>query len=185
MTSDPSVILGVAPDADAATVRAAYRLRALEHHPDRGGSTASMAQINAAYAWLCDSARRAAGSEVSGAGSGRRSPRGSDETWRPTPPPAREPEQPGVPVHRHGAGRTTLRSTRMASRPGQWVATLATLAGLVMVAFLGGSTAISVVAALLALRVVADRRPDGVPFWPVVDVQDAMASVVRQVVRRG
>jgi curved DNA-binding protein CbpA len=183
VTLDPSVILGVAPDADAATVRAAYRLRALEHHPDRGGSTAAMAQINAAYAWLCDPARRASGHEATGAGSGRRSPRGSSGAWGPTPPLAREPEEPVGSVPRHGAGRTNLRSTRLVSRPGQWVATLAALAALAMVAFLGGSTAISAVAALLVLRVVADRRPVGVPFWPAVDVQDAVAFAVKHVVR--
>jgi molecular chaperone DnaJ len=55
-------VLGVRPDADAATIRAAYRDRARLHHPDRGGaaSAAEMSNINEAYRVLGDEARRAA-----------------------------------------------------------------------------------------------------------------------------
>lgn len=52
--------LGVAPDADARTIREAYRRRAREHHPDaRAGDAASMSAINEAYRVLADPARRA------------------------------------------------------------------------------------------------------------------------------
>lgn len=53
-------VLGVARDADAPTIRAAYRARARTHHPDRtAGATASeMAAINEAYRVLSDAARR-------------------------------------------------------------------------------------------------------------------------------
>lgn len=41
-------VLGVAPGADKATIRAAYRKLAHRYHPDKGGSTERMAEINAA-----------------------------------------------------------------------------------------------------------------------------------------
>jgi DnaJ domain len=56
----------VARDADAATIRSAYRRRAREHHPDRvqsaraGAGADEMAAINEAYRVLGDPARRAA-----------------------------------------------------------------------------------------------------------------------------
>lgn len=43
-------VLGVAPDADMALVRAAYRLLASRHHPDKGGSHDAMTELNAALA---------------------------------------------------------------------------------------------------------------------------------------
>ena len=60
MTVDPFVVLGVAPDASAEEVAAAYRRLAKRWHPDRAGghAAARMAEINAAYdllraeAWL-------------------------------------------------------------------------------------------------------------------------------------
>jgi hypothetical protein len=53
-------VLGVTPDASTATIRAAYRRAAREHHPDRAGerSSARMAAINEAWAVLGDAARR-------------------------------------------------------------------------------------------------------------------------------
>jgi curved DNA-binding protein CbpA len=60
-------VLGVAPDADAATIRRAYLEAARAHHPDRhAGDPASaaraeslMRQINEAWAVLGDAQRRA------------------------------------------------------------------------------------------------------------------------------
>jgi hypothetical protein len=57
---EPFAVLGVAPDASAEEVAAAYRRLAKQWHPDRAGGegAARMAQINAAYdllraeAWL-------------------------------------------------------------------------------------------------------------------------------------
>lgn len=42
------VVLGVRPDATAEEINAAYRRRAMEKHPDRGGSHAAMSELNAA-----------------------------------------------------------------------------------------------------------------------------------------
>jgi molecular chaperone DnaJ len=58
-------VLGVAPSADDAVIRDAYRRLAREHHPDRTNSAgradddASMSAINEAYRVLNDPARRA------------------------------------------------------------------------------------------------------------------------------
>jgi len=58
-------ILGVAPSADVAEIRDAYRRLAREHHPDRvassdrAGVEAEMPAINEAYGVLSDPARRA------------------------------------------------------------------------------------------------------------------------------
>lgn len=41
-------LLGVKSDADARTIREAHRRLASTSHPDRGGSTARIAEINAA-----------------------------------------------------------------------------------------------------------------------------------------
>lgn len=51
-------ILGVAPDASTEEIRAAWRRLSMEHHPDRGGDTETMARINAAYECLSDAQRR-------------------------------------------------------------------------------------------------------------------------------
>jgi hypothetical protein len=53
-------LLGVEPTASGATIRAAYRRAAREHHPDRAGdrSSARMAEINGAWQVLGDPERR-------------------------------------------------------------------------------------------------------------------------------
>ncbi len=55
-------ILGIAPTADLAEMRAAYRKLALEYHPDRNqddpAATEKMREINEAYAILSDPAKR-------------------------------------------------------------------------------------------------------------------------------
>lgn len=47
-------LLGVAPDADAVTIRAAHRRLIASVHPDKGGTEALAAQINAARDLLLD-----------------------------------------------------------------------------------------------------------------------------------
>lgn len=42
-------ILGIARDADEATLKSAFRRRALDTHPDRGGSAEAFREVHAAY----------------------------------------------------------------------------------------------------------------------------------------
>jgi curved DNA-binding protein CbpA len=56
--SDPYLTLGVSRQADAATIKDAFRSLASQHHPDRGGDSETMADINAAYELLSDPERR-------------------------------------------------------------------------------------------------------------------------------
>jgi DnaJ-domain-containing protein 1 len=47
--TDAYAVLGVRPDAPREVVEAAHKALARTHHPDRGGKTADMQRINAAY----------------------------------------------------------------------------------------------------------------------------------------
>lgn len=51
-------VLGVARDADAATIKKAYRKLAKEHHPDKGGTAEKMAALNEAFDVLNDEEKR-------------------------------------------------------------------------------------------------------------------------------
>jgi hypothetical protein len=46
---DPHTLLGVPPGASLAEVKAAFRRKALEHHPDRGGEPAAFIALKRAY----------------------------------------------------------------------------------------------------------------------------------------
>jgi curved DNA-binding protein CbpA len=59
MSADPYSTLGIERDATPEQIKEAYRRKAMEAHPDRGGSTDDMARINAAYDTLSDPKRRA------------------------------------------------------------------------------------------------------------------------------
>lgn len=52
-------ILGVSRDADAATIKKAYRKLAKQHHPDKGGTAEKMASLNEAFDVLNDDEKRA------------------------------------------------------------------------------------------------------------------------------
>lgn len=54
MVDDYYRVLGVDPSADFAAIRKAYRLKAMECHPDRGGSHDRMVVVNAAWEILSD-----------------------------------------------------------------------------------------------------------------------------------
>lgn len=57
---DPYRVLGVAATADDEVIRAAYRVRIRQSHPDAGGDAAEAQRVNEAYAILSDPAKRAA-----------------------------------------------------------------------------------------------------------------------------
>ena len=58
---DHYAVLGVAPTADPEVIRAAYRVLAQRHHPDRNANTdgSAMVRLNQAYAVLSCPLRRA------------------------------------------------------------------------------------------------------------------------------
>jgi len=58
MIADYYRILKVPTEADLETIKKAYRARALESHPDRGGSHQAMLEINEAFEVLRNSAMR-------------------------------------------------------------------------------------------------------------------------------
>jgi curved DNA-binding protein len=53
-------LLGVAPTAEISEIRKAYLIMAKEHHPDAGGETLMMQQLNKAYKTLTSSTAKAA-----------------------------------------------------------------------------------------------------------------------------
>jgi len=53
-------LLDIAPDAELAQIRRAFILKAKEHHPDAGGSTLVMQQLNMAYKTLMSSTAKGA-----------------------------------------------------------------------------------------------------------------------------
>ena len=55
---DPYGVLGVAPGASDAEIKAAYRALVKQHHPDAGGEEAAMLALNAAWEVLGDRERR-------------------------------------------------------------------------------------------------------------------------------
>ncbi len=57
---NPYQVLGIAPDADEELIKAAYRVRARQRHPDRGSDTVAMTAVNAAYEIVSDPATRSA-----------------------------------------------------------------------------------------------------------------------------
>ncbi len=108
---DPHAVLGVAPGANQATIKAAWRRLARQHHPDlaadaaeRRAATRRMAVINAAYNELRrhpagGGDRRAPGSAGRAPGADRPGPDaygagGSPEPPRPAGPPPPPPTRP-------------------------------------------------------------------------------------------
>jgi curved DNA-binding protein len=74
-------ILGVSKDADAAALKSAYKKKAMEHHPDRGGDENKFKQLNEAYDVLKDPQKKAmydTYGTVDSQGPGRNQWRGGD-----------------------------------------------------------------------------------------------------------
>jgi hypothetical protein len=102
-TSSFYEVLGVAPDADAATIRRAYLEAARAHHPDRHAGDPSsaaraeilMRQINEAWAVLGDAQRRAVHDrELARRPAAGSSPQRGRRNARTSPPP--EPPTSGI-----------------------------------------------------------------------------------------
>ncbi|MFH0751106.1 MAG: J domain-containing protein [Chloroflexota bacterium] len=98
---DPHTVLGLAPGASAAAVKAAWRRLARQHHPDLAGNTAErraatrrMAEINTAYAELRGRIAPTPGHRHAGPDTPRESPAdtrggtaGAGDARPPGPPP--------------------------------------------------------------------------------------------------
>lgn len=56
--SSPYELLGLERDASAEEIRASFKAKALQHHPDRGGDPEKFKQVRAAYDVLSDPERR-------------------------------------------------------------------------------------------------------------------------------
>jgi hypothetical protein len=103
-------VLGVAPDADRATIRAAYRRRARETHPDAGGDDAAFAAVALAW-WTLSSAERRARYDAGEDADQEEDDWGEDLGWddapaAPTPP--QPAPRPGQPAPAPGAPRTPV-----------------------------------------------------------------------------
>lgn len=179
--ADPYAILGIARTADAATVRAAFRLRALEHHPDRtGGSTERMQAITRAYGVLADASSRAAWDSAARSVNAQRSA---------SRPPS-EPESsatPGSAWHRaseaHAASAATAKSrgtlpANAASRLTQWSAVAVVLTGIQGLTIGGGDVLLALAATVLAVHALLRYRSDGAPFWPGRDLRRILRGLV-------
>ena len=55
---DHYAALGIQETADASDIRRAYKKRALQTHPDKGGDEEEFKRVGAAYAVLSDEAKR-------------------------------------------------------------------------------------------------------------------------------
>ena len=163
---DPWLVLGVDPGADAGAVRAAYHRLARQHHPDHGGSTTRMREINAAYALL-----RAVGC-------------GGPFRSGPQPPPI-DPRGPDhVPFSPPAGGcraRVVARDVTVwlaGTRSGQWLTSLVIFVvvhQLAVATSIGAPSLLEALTALLALSLQATATPAGRTFVPG---RDALALAV-------
>ena len=164
---DPWHVLGVEPGADPAAIHAAYRRLAWRHHPDRGGSTARMGELNAAYTAL----RRATGGRPAAASGQARSARSAAQPDRAAGSPS-------------PAGRVPDRAAvwLVASGPGQWLGCLLLVAvvhGIALVGTAGAWSPLELLAALLLLRLHAHAVPDARAYAPAEAARALVIALIR------
>jgi hypothetical protein len=169
---NPYATLGVDQDADAAMIRRAYYRLARRHHPDHGGSTARMREINAAYGVLMASARHAT----------------CDPPGRPDARTSAPPRATRTPSSRTSrsyalAARTAVWAWMRGARPGQWAVSVAIVLAVHEVASWatphGSFGALEALTMILALRLQASATPPGHTFAPARDVSGATLTALR------
>lgn len=181
--ADPYAVLGIARTADAVTIRAAYRLRALEYHPDRpGGSTVRMQAITHAYAILADVASRAAwdlsaARPVNAQRPPSRPPSGPASSATPGSAWRRASEAHAASAAAARQSRGTLPATA-ASRLTQWSAVAVVLTGIQGLTIGGGDVLLALAATVLAVRVFVRCRSGREPFWPGRDAGSVLRTLV-------
>jgi hypothetical protein len=169
---DPYQVLEVPRDADGPAVRRAYHRLARRRHPDVGGTTAAMRELNAAYA-IVTAARRL--------GTDPRAP----AAQRPDHPPAgagraAAPRAPRPVLMPHGWFRLWLTGTRS----GQWVVFLAFGLAVHAVALWSAPPwseprILEALALILAVRLQAHGTPAGRTFAPPRDLWAVALAALR------
>lgn len=99
LSASPYELLGVAVDADDATLRAAYRRALREAHPDTGGDAARFHAVQ--HAWSLVGTPEARARFDRGAGAG---PAPTRETWAPAAPRPRQDSRPLARSYGHPGG---------------------------------------------------------------------------------
>lgn len=128
MTFDPYTILEIPRAATPEQIKAAYRQKALEYHPDKVAHLGSkiravadeeMKQINAANDILSDAAKRAAYDRSSAKSAPRTPPRSSPPppAPRPSAPPRPSPPPPPPPPRDPGYSRPSSRRAEQRPQP--------------------------------------------------------------------
>ena len=169
---DPYRVLEVTREADGAAVRRAYHRLARRRHPDVGGTTAAMRELNAAYA-IVTAAR--------GPATDPRTP--ADQRADHPPAAARRASAPRAPrpvVLPPGWLRWWLTGTRS----GQWVVTLSLGLAVHAVALWSAPAwaeprILELLALVVALRLQAQATPAGRTFAPPRDLRAIALAALR------
>ena len=169
---DPYQVLEVPRDADGAAVRRAYHRLARRRHPDVGGTTAAMRELNAAYASVTAARDPATDPRIPAGQRADHPPAGARR--------AAAPRAPRPVAVRHGWLRRWLTGTRS----GQWVVTLALGLAVHAVALWSAPASaepriLELLALLLALCLQASATPAGRRFAPPRDLRAAALAALR------
>ena len=174
---DPYQVLEVPREADGAAVRRAYHRLARRRHPDVGGTTAAMRELNAAYAFVAAARRPAADPRIS---TGQRQDQPPASAHR--APAARARRPVAVP---HGWFRLWLAGTRT----GQWLVTLSLGLAVHAVALWSAPAwaeprLLEALTLLLAVGLQASATPAGRTFAPLHDLRAAVFAAIGGLRRR-
>ena len=169
---DPYQVLEVSRDADGAAVRRAYHRLARRRHPDVGGTTAAMRELNAAYAFVTAAPGPAADPRAPAGQRADHPPAGARR--------AAAPRAPRPVLLPQGWLRRWLTGTRS----GQWLVTTA-LALVVHAVALWSAPAwaepriLELLALLSVVALQAQATPAGRTFAPPRDLCAAALAALR------